>query len=77
MQEPPQASKGHIKDSLPNLGTRVSSIILPAQIINVKSTILPSQTPNESSIEIKRIRQKELDDVVDITPPRRNHVKHP
>ncbi len=34
------ASKGHIENTLPNLGTRVSSIILPTQIMNVKNTIL-------------------------------------
>jgi hypothetical protein len=55
----------------------VSFVILLAQIINVKNTILHTQTPNASSIEIKSTRQKELDDVVDITPPRRNLIGHP
>jgi hypothetical protein len=50
--------------------------MLLAQIINVKNTIL-HQTPNASSIEIKSTRQKELDDVVDIIPPRRNLIGHP
>jgi DNA topoisomerase VI subunit B len=75
--EAPQASKGHIEDSLPNSGIGVSFVILLAQIINVKSTILPTQTPNASLIEIKITRQKELDDVVDTTPPRKNIVGHP
>ncbi len=38
VQEVPQASKGHIEDSLPNSSTRVSSVILFVQPINVKST---------------------------------------
>ncbi len=38
---------------------------------------MPTQTPNASSIEIKSTRQKELDGVVDTTPPRKNHVGHP
>ncbi len=73
----PQASKGHIENSLPNSGTRMSFVILPTQIINVKSTILPTQTPNASSIQIKSIKQKELGDVIDITFPRKNHVGCP
>jgi hypothetical protein len=55
----------------------MSSIILLAQIINVKSIVLRTQTPNASSIEIKSTRQKELDDVIDVTPPRRNPRRHP
>jgi hypothetical protein len=50
---------------------------MPAQIINVKSTILRTQTPNASSIEIKSTRKKELDDVVDTTRPRKNIIGHP
>jgi hypothetical protein len=38
---------------------------------------LPTQTPNASSIEIKSTRQKELDDVVDTTLPRKNNVGRP
>jgi hypothetical protein len=52
----------------------VSFVILLPQIINVKSIVLRTQTPNASSIEIKSTRQKELDDVVDIIPPRRNPI---
>jgi hypothetical protein len=50
----------------------MSSIILHAQPINVKSTSLPTQTSNANSIEVKSIRQKRLDDVVDASPPRNN-----
>jgi hypothetical protein len=55
----------------------MSFVILPTQIINVKSTILPTQTPNASSIQIKSTKQKELGDVIDITLPRKNHVGCP
>jgi hypothetical protein len=73
----PQASKGHTKNSLPNSGIVVSFIILVAQIINVTSNVLYTQTPYASSIQIKSIRQKKLDDVVDITPQKNNYVGRP
>ncbi len=38
VQEVPQALKGHTEDFLPNSSARVSSVILLAQPINVKST---------------------------------------
>jgi hypothetical protein len=50
----------------------MSSIILHAQPIIVKSTLLPTQTSNANSIEVKSIRQKRLHDVVDASPPRNN-----
>jgi hypothetical protein len=52
----------------------MSSVILHAHPINVKSTLLPTETLNENSIEVKGTRQKGLDDVVDTSPPRKNVV---
>jgi hypothetical protein len=39
---------------------------------NVKSTELPTQEPNASSIEVRSTKQKQLDDDVHTSPPKRN-----
>jgi hypothetical protein len=69
-------SAGAIKDSLLNSGTRVLTIILRAQtmvtITNVKSIELPAQESNASSIEVRSTKQKQLDDDVHISPPKKN-----
>jgi hypothetical protein len=65
-----------IRDSLFNSRTRVSIIILPTQtmvtIANVKSTELPTQKQNAIFIEVKSSKQKQLDDDVHTSPPKRN-----
>jgi hypothetical protein len=53
---------GAMRDSLLNLKTRVSAIILLAQTmlttVNVKSIELLAQEPNANSIEVRSTKQK-------------------
>jgi hypothetical protein len=69
-----------IGNSLFNSRIGVLNIILPTQtmimITNVKSIILLAQEPNANSIEVRSIKQKQFDDDVHTSPPKRNATIH-